>query len=80
MNESAPESIGPNFASESDSRDCVNVFWDAVGDQTVRPCRPELLPRLLAERERLARVIEQMRQEGIPLPEGWEGFKYGPGV
>jgi hypothetical protein len=38
-----------------DSRDCVNVIIDVEGDNTIRPCRPEMLKYLMAERDRINR-------------------------
>jgi hypothetical protein len=46
-----------------DSSDCVNIIIDGFGDTTVRPMRPELRALILAERERHARLREQMRAE-----------------
>jgi hypothetical protein len=63
MSDSSPESITPDDWSGFDSRDCVIIFSDGPGDTTVRPCRPELLPYLLAERERLARWGEQIQRK-----------------
>jgi hypothetical protein len=41
--------------SPFDSRDCIDLIYDGPGDSTVRPLRPALLQRALAEREKLAR-------------------------
>jgi hypothetical protein len=60
----------PGFSGPSsgfDSRDCLNVVFDAVGDKTVRPLRPELLRLALAERERLAQWQEQSKALSAPL-------------
>jgi hypothetical protein len=41
--------------SPFDSRDCIDLVYDGPEDSTVRPLRPALLQRALAEREKLAR-------------------------
>jgi hypothetical protein len=41
--------------SPFDSRDCIDLIYDGPGDSTVRPLRPALLQRALADREKLAR-------------------------
>lgn len=38
-----------------DSRDCLLIYDAEPGDTTVQPCPPELLPLLMAEREKIAR-------------------------
>jgi hypothetical protein len=48
--------------SGSDSRDCVDIIIDAVGDTTVRPIPPHLLPYALAEREKLAKYQHLLNQ------------------
>jgi hypothetical protein len=51
--------LDPNPQPEPDrfdSRDCVNVLIEAEGDTTIRPCPPELLERMMAERDRIARL------------------------
>ena len=55
MNDPFEVDLDSNPESSFDSRDCVNLIIDGPGDTTVRPCRPELLPFLMAEREKLAR-------------------------
>ncbi len=67
-----PESIPPSNRSDFDSPNCVNLEYDiAEWDTTVRPLRPPLLKRAIAERERLAQVLAQMNQsatvESMPL-------------
>jgi hypothetical protein len=42
---------------DPNSLDCIDLIIDRPGDTTVRPCRPELLPFLMAEREKLARWL-----------------------
>jgi hypothetical protein len=59
----SPAPVFPGQPSGFDSRDCVNLFFDARGDTTVRPLRPELLQLALAERERLARLQELLNQQ-----------------
>jgi hypothetical protein len=49
--ESVPNKPHPEPLGLSSS-DCTILEFDGPGDTTVRPCRPELLPILLAERER----------------------------
>jgi hypothetical protein len=51
-----PETPPPDKWTTSDSRDCVNVLIEAEGDSTIRPCPPELLERMMAERDRIARL------------------------
>jgi len=48
---SKPESelVGAGY----DSGDCVNVVFEGPGDNTIRPCRPEMLEHLKAEREKI---------------------------
>lgn len=48
-------------SSGFDSRDCLIIIDDGPGDTTIRPCPPEHLPFLLAEREKLIRY-------GVPMP------------
>ena len=47
-----------------DSRDCVNVIIEVEGDNTIRPCRPELLKYLTAERDRLNRCRNEDSANG----------------
>ena len=47
-----------------DSRDCVNVIIEVEGDNTIGPCRPELLKYLEAQRERLNRCLRENSANG----------------
>jgi hypothetical protein len=38
-----------------ESSDVQDIWLDGPGDKTVRPCPPEILPLLMAQRERMAR-------------------------
>jgi hypothetical protein len=68
MNPIPPEDTFQNRSSDSDSEGCVNIILDLEGDLTVRPMSPESRARLLAERERHARLREQMRAEEAQDP------------
>lgn len=46
-----------------DSRDCVDVFYDGVGDTTVRPIPEHLRAFVVAEREKL---IRWQKEYGLP--------------
>jgi hypothetical protein len=48
---------GPSDWAEysSDSRGCVDIYYDGPGDCTVRPSSGELLKRAMAMREEIAR-------------------------
>ena len=49
-------SDNPQHSADSDSRDCVNVLIDEVGDRTRRPITdPKRLAILRAEREKIER-------------------------
>jgi hypothetical protein len=63
MNDPFEVDLDFNPESTFDSRDCVNLIIDGPGDTTVRPCRPELLPFLMAEREKLARWQAENEKE-----------------
>jgi len=41
-------------SSGFESHNCIDLWIDGLGDTTVRPCRPELLPFLMAERDKIA--------------------------
>ena len=45
------------------SRDCVDIVIDAIGDTTVRPIPPHLLPFALAEREKIVKYQGLMNQK-----------------
>lgn len=48
---------------ESDSRNAVNIFIDAPGNQPIRPCPPELRPIMEALRKK---YYEALSEEGPP--------------
>ncbi len=48
--------------SGNDSFNCVNLIIDGPIDNEIRPCRPEFLPRLRAEREKIARYEAMMKK------------------
>jgi len=54
MIESSVDSPGPE-PSGFESRDVQDIWIDGPGDTSIRPCPPELLPFLLAQREKIAR-------------------------
>ena len=47
------------------SDDCIDIFDDGPGDNTIRPCRPERLLDLLKERNEL---IKWGYMKPTPLP------------
>jgi len=54
----------PDPGSEyTDSFNCVDVVLAGPGDTTVRPCRPSLLPRMMAEREKVARWKSALKRQ-----------------
>src|SRR5438067_2141026 len=55
MNPPSPDPAFPNQPSDFDSQNTVDLIVDLVGDHTVRPMHPDLLRRLLAEKELMAR-------------------------
>ena len=62
MSSSPTDNVFPGDDSGFDSRDCLIIYDDGPGDTTVRPCRPELLPYLLAEREKIARWEKWLKE------------------
>jgi hypothetical protein len=58
-----PDPVFQGQGPGSDSRDCINIIVDGPGDTTVRPMRPELVKLIMAERERMARFLEELEQE-----------------
>lgn len=46
-----------------DSLDCIDVVVDGPGDQTVRPCPPELLAQLATFYERQRERMRQLSQQ-----------------
>lgn len=59
-----PDDLIESQPTGFDSRDCVNVIIETEGDNTSRPCRPELLKDLMAERERLQRCLGEDNANG----------------
>jgi hypothetical protein len=58
--------VPANSSSGFDSRDCVNLIVDALGDTTGRPLRPSLMKLAQAERERLARWQPEVNEARAP--------------
>jgi hypothetical protein len=56
----------PEESSGFDSRDSAILIIDGPGDTTVRPAPASLLPFLLAQREKLARLQELKNQSPPP--------------
>jgi hypothetical protein len=65
MKSNDPE-VPPSHPGGFDSRDCLVLIDDGPGDTTVRPCRPERLPILMAEREKILRWQNQLDQPEPP--------------
>jgi hypothetical protein len=55
MNDSSPDPVFQDSMTGFESRNCVNLIIDGPGDTTVRPCRPEHLAQLMAERDKIFR-------------------------
>jgi hypothetical protein len=47
---------------KSDSFNCIDLVLDANADATVRPCRPSMLAKLQAERDKVARWAPLLQQ------------------
>jgi hypothetical protein len=78
MNSPAPVPSFHDTLLSFNSLDCIDLVVNVVGDSTVRPLRPELLRQALAERERLARWEDYLKQHQTSekprdLPEGKNG-------
>jgi hypothetical protein len=70
-NENANGSIASS-PFDFDSPYCENLVFDGPGDTTARPCSPEDKRRLMAERERLAKL--GFNFDGTPIkPAGENG-------
>jgi hypothetical protein len=54
MNDSS-DGLVDDSVSDFSSPNSVNITIDGPGDSTVRPCRPEHLAQLMAERDKIAR-------------------------
>jgi hypothetical protein len=80
MSDPVPPQPHPNSSGGFDSRDCVDLMVDLIGDTTVRPIRPSLLKSALAERERIARWQAQANPTPPPSPpaEGIDPQQPGP--
>jgi hypothetical protein len=53
----------PIPGSGFDSLDCLDLVFNVRGGQTRRPLEGKMLERALAERERLAKLMEQLAKE-----------------
>ncbi len=56
--------LQPDDSIGFDSGDCLNVIIEPEGDNTIRPCRPELLKYMEAERDRLNRYLKDELTNG----------------
>jgi hypothetical protein len=63
MNDSFSNPSSEDQFDGCDSRDCIDVVIDLVGDNTVRPPRPEYVKWAMAQRERRARLMELWKQQ-----------------
>ena len=66
MNAIDPNPSFDEVPSEFTSLDCAILVIDGPGDTTVRPPSPQLLKLAQAERARIDRWEEQLRNSGRP--------------
>ena len=52
------KSTQANHVTVTRSEDSVDYWFDGPGDTTVRPCRPEHLPHLRAERAKILAALK----------------------
>lgn len=66
MSNSNSEDFTADNVSGFDNRETLIVIVDEPGDTTVRPCSPEMRPILEAERAKIARWQEYLKQNPPP--------------